>query len=124
MIFQLLGLDHVQLAMPEGGEPLARGFYATLLGMQEVPRPQVLAARGGCWFETGALRLHLGVERPFAPARKAHPGIEVDDLAALETRLATAGVTIRRDVALPGLERIHASDPFGNRLEFIEREPT
>lgn len=115
----LVALHHVQLAMPEGGEDLARAFYAGLLGLPAVAKPAALAGRGGVWFERGALRLHLGVETPFAPARKAHPAFQVDDPGRLRQRLEAAGIACRDDVALPGLERFHAADPFGNRLEFL-----
>lgn len=116
----LLAIDHVQLAMPEGGEAAARAFYSDLLGLPEVPKPAPLAARGGCWFERDAVRLHLGVEQDFRPARKAHPALLVDDLAALTARLARAGVPVRPDHELAGVERCHVDDPFGNRIELIQ----
>lgn len=115
----LLSLHHVQLAMPEGGENRARAFYSGLLGLPEVPKPAALAGRGGVWFERDGLRLHMGVEASFAPARKAHPAFLVEDLAGLRRRLESAGVCCRDDAALPGLERFHSEDPFGNRLEFL-----
>ncbi|MGW8374552.1 glyoxalase [Streptomyces sp. ODS28] len=116
----LLGLDHVQLAAPEGAEPLLRAFYADVLGMTELPKPPVLAARGGCWFAAGDVVLHLGVEAPFRPARKAHPGIRAAGLDALAGCLAAAGVPVTWDDALPGQRRFYAEDPVGNRLEFLE----
>lgn len=116
----MVGLDHVQLAMPSGGEELARQFYSGLLGLAEVAKPAPLAARGGCWFSGPGFQLHLGVETPFAPARKAHPALLVSDLAALQTRLAAAGVAIIPDESVPGVRRCYAGDPFGNRLEFIQ----
>src|SRR5262249_4200576 len=85
------GLAHEQVAMPRGAEDLARAFYVGLLGMAEDPKPPVLAARGGCWFRSGAAILHLGVEDPFAPARKAHPAFLVDDLDGLQATLTKAG---------------------------------
>jgi catechol 2,3-dioxygenase-like lactoylglutathione lyase family enzyme len=115
----LESLHHVQLAMPEDGEAVARAFYGDLLALDEVTKPPALAARGGVWFERGTLRLHLGVERPFAPALKAHPAFEVNDLDALATRLRAAGVALLADADLPGFRRFYASDPFGNRLEFL-----
>ena len=118
------GIDHVQLAMPAGGEARARAFYADLLGMEEVPKPPLLAARGGCWFRGGAAIVHLGVEPDFRPAAKAHPGLLVNDLRALRERLEAAGHPCTNDVRLPGIERAHATDPFGNRLEFLERTAT
>jgi catechol 2,3-dioxygenase-like lactoylglutathione lyase family enzyme len=115
------GIDHVQIAAPPGCEPAARAFYGSLLGMEELPKPEPLASRGGCWFKAGALELHVGVEDPFAPARKAHPGFVVDDLAALREKLAGQGIEARDDHDLPGVERFYAEDPFGNRLEFRQR---
>jgi len=115
----ITGLDHVQVAIPRGVEDRARAFYGELLGMTEVPKPEALAARGGCWFESGGAVLHLGVEEPFAPARKAHPAFLVDDLDTLEARLVAAGhECTRADGELPGVRRFHTADPFGNRIEF------
>jgi catechol 2,3-dioxygenase-like lactoylglutathione lyase family enzyme len=108
----------VQIAAPPGCEGAARAFYGGLLGLEELPKPEPLAARGGCWFKAGALELHVGVEDAFAPARKAHPGFVVDDLEELHERLAAHGITVRDDDALPGTARFYAEDPFGNRLEF------
>ena len=116
----ILGIDHVQLAMPVGGEAAARVFYMGLIGMTEVAKPMPLAARGGCWFEAGAVRLHLGVEADFRPARKAHPALLVDDLAALAAALEQAGLAVRWDDELPGVVRCHIDDPFGNRIELIQ----
>jgi len=116
------GLHHVLVAMPAGREAEARAFYAGLLGLAEVGKPPDLAGRGGVWFRAGALELHLGVERDFAPARKAHPGILVRDPAAfdrLAARLASAGVAVRPDESFPGYRRFHVDDCFGNRLEFL-----
>ncbi len=113
-------LNHVQLAMPAGGEAAARAFYGDLLGITEVAKPPALAARGGCWFERGALKVHLGVERDFHPARKAHPAFTVRDLPALRQALAAAGVAIVDDEPLPGHDRCYVHDPFGNRIELLE----
>ena len=114
------GLHHVQLAMPRGAEEEARGFFVGVLGMTEIAKPPVLAARGGAWFRAGGLELHLGVEAEFAPARKAHPGILVNDLDGLVARLAAAGQDAVWDSDFPGFRRIYAHDPFGNRLEFLQ----
>jgi catechol 2,3-dioxygenase-like lactoylglutathione lyase family enzyme len=115
----ITGVDHVQLAMPRGREDAARSFYAELLGMTELPKPPVLAARGGCWFASGAAVLHLGVEEPFVPARKAHPALLVDDLDGLEAALTETGhACVRSDGEIPGVRRFHTHDPFGNRVEF------
>lgn len=118
----ITGYDHVQLAVPAGSEPRLREFYGGLLGMVELPKPPVLAARGGCWFSGGAAVLHLGVETPFTPARKAHPALLVTSLAALQSRLTAAGyVCIRSDGEVPGVERFHTHDVVGNRLEFQQQ---
>jgi catechol 2,3-dioxygenase-like lactoylglutathione lyase family enzyme len=116
----ILAIDHVQLAMPEGGEEAARAFYTGLLGIVEAAKPAHLAKRGGCWFEQGALKVHLGVEKAFQPAKKAHPAFLVEDLPALKQKLAAAGVTLRDDEPLAGYDRIYVDDPFGNRLELME----
>ena len=117
----LIAIDHVQLAMPAGNEDKARAFYGALLGLEEVEKPAALAPRGGCWFEHGAVRVHLGVEAAFTPARKAHPAFLVDDLDALTDRLQAAGFATEPDEALPGYRRSYVSDPFGNRVELMER---
>ncbi|ARE39750.1 hypothetical protein RGUI_1609 [Rhodovulum sp. P5] len=112
-------LHHVQLAMPEGREDEARRFYGDLLGLADEAKPEPLAGRGGVWFANGDLRLHLGVETAFRPARKAHPAFLVTGLPALAERLAHAGHQPRWDDALPGVQRFYVDDPFGNRLEFM-----
>jgi catechol 2,3-dioxygenase-like lactoylglutathione lyase family enzyme len=117
----LTGLDHVQLAMPEGREAEARAFYAGVLGLTEVAKPAALAARGGVWFAGPGIALHLGVEMPFAPARKAHPAFATLDLAAAADRLRAAGAAVVPDDTLPGPRRLYTADPFGNRIELIER---
>ena len=116
----LIGLDHLQLAMPKGEEAQARAFYGTLLGLTEVAKPEPLAARGGCWFVGQGIQIHLGVEADFAPARKAHPAFLVADLEALREKLREAGVSITEDTTLPDVRRFYAADPFGNRIEFIQ----
>lgn len=119
----ILSLNHVQLAMPPGGEHQARLFYAGLLGLSEVPKPANLAGRGGAWFERGEVRVHLGVEVDFRPARKAHPAFLVDDLQAITKTLAAAGVPAQQDEPLEGFERVYVSDPFGNRIELMQQLP-
>jgi catechol 2,3-dioxygenase-like lactoylglutathione lyase family enzyme len=114
----VIGIDHVQVAAPAGCEPEARAFYGGLLGLVELPKPEVLAARGGCWFAAGAQELHVGVEEPYAPARKAHPSFVVSDLDDLAARLGAAGIEVKHDDLIPGTRRFETTDPFGNRLEF------
>jgi len=114
------GIDHVQLAMPRGGEQLARRFYGGILGLTEVAKPSNLATRGGCWFQCGPLQLHLGVEADFRPAKKAHPALLVTNLAELLKVLSAAGFEVSRDSErVRGLDRAFTADPFGNRIELI-----
>jgi catechol 2,3-dioxygenase-like lactoylglutathione lyase family enzyme len=117
---RLAGLHHVQVAAPPGAEDRLRAFYGTALGMSEVDKPPALAARGGAWFRSGALELHIGVEEDFRPARKAHPGILVEDLDAVAKRLALHGVELEWDDNFPGFRRCYVADPHGNRLELLE----
>ena len=116
----LVGLDHIQLAMPAGGEAEARRFYAGLLGLTEIAKPAPLAARGGCWFAGPGTVLHLGVEAEFQPARKAHPALRVRDLEACRQEFIAAGIPIVADDTLPHVRRFYVADPFGNRIEFIQ----
>ena len=116
----LTRIDHVQLAMPAGGEDRARAFYRDILGLPELAKPAALAGRGGCWFEDGPLKIHLGVDPDFRPARKAHPAFLVDDLAGLIARLAAGGHDIVEDAPIDGQTRVFTQDPFGNRIELIE----
>jgi catechol 2,3-dioxygenase-like lactoylglutathione lyase family enzyme len=117
-------LDHVLLAMPAGRETDARKFYRDILGIPEARKPPELAARGGCWFEDGEVKVHLGVEKNFSPARKAHPAFIVDDLAGLIAVLTNAGYAIAHDEPLEGYDRIFVDDPFGNRIELMEIKPS
>jgi len=114
------GLDHVQLAMPAGREDDARTFYRDVLGMIEATKPVHLARRGGCWFESGSVRVHLGVEDNFKPARKAHPAFIVDNLQDLATDLRRAGYRVVEDQPLEGFDRKYVDDPFGNRIELMQ----
>jgi catechol 2,3-dioxygenase-like lactoylglutathione lyase family enzyme len=116
----VVALHHVLLAMPPNREAEARAFYDDVLGIPEVSKPSNLAKRGGCWFERGTLKLHLGVEPEFRPARKAHPAFLVEDLQALIRRLVEAGFTVAVDEPLEGFERVFVDDPFGNRVELLE----
>jgi len=119
----LQAIDHVQAAMPAGEEDKARAFYSDLLGLPEQPKPAELAKRGGCWFESEAVKVHLGVETPFTPARKAHIAFRVDDVSGLATKARAAGYQVVEDEDLPGFERVYIYDPFGNRLEFLKPAP-
>jgi catechol 2,3-dioxygenase-like lactoylglutathione lyase family enzyme len=120
-VVRFIAIDHVQIAIPAGGEDIGRRFYGSVLGMTEVPKPAVLAVRGGAWFQAGSVRIHLGVEPDFRPARKAHPALEVDDLKTLMKRLDRAGWPFRSGETLESGDRIFADDPFGNRLEFMQK---
>jgi len=115
-----LGLHHVQLAMPEGAEDQCREFWGDILGFTELEKPPVLAARGGCWFRGGQFEVHLGVEKDFRPAAKAHPGILIQGLDAVANQLAERGVEVEWDDNFPGMRRFYAFDLLGNRLEFLE----
>lgn len=114
-------IDHVQLAMPAASEREAAAFYEGLLGIPEVAKPEPMAARGGCWFESGELKVHLGVDPDFRPATKAHPALTVSGLRALAASLEAAGVAVRWDDELTGWDRAFIADPFGNRIELMER---
>jgi catechol 2,3-dioxygenase-like lactoylglutathione lyase family enzyme len=112
-----IGIDHVQLAIPRGGEERARAFYVDVLGLVEVPKPPALAARGGAWFEAGDVRLHVGVDEPFVPARKAHPALTRRDLRAF---VRDSGIEASWADDIAGVLRCHVFDPFGNRIELVE----
>jgi catechol 2,3-dioxygenase-like lactoylglutathione lyase family enzyme len=116
----LIGIHHVQLAMPEGDEEDAVRFYADTLGLDQVPKPEELSPGGGVWFKSGALEVHLGVEHQFRPAVKAHPAILVLGLEKLRARIEEAGYKISDTVQIEGYDRVYVRDPFGNRLELIE----
>ncbi|MFJ4781098.1 VOC family protein [Streptomyces sp. NPDC088762] len=120
----LTAVDHVQLAAPPGSEDRLRAYYTGVLGMTEIAKPGVLAARGGCWFAAGPVQLHLGVEEGFRPARKAHPGLRVTGIQAYARRLEERGAEVVWDDALPGHRRFYSQDPVGNRLEFLEPDGT
>jgi catechol 2,3-dioxygenase-like lactoylglutathione lyase family enzyme len=116
----VLRLDHIQLAMPPGREAEARVFYEGILGIPEIPKPTQLAARGGCWFERGSLKVHLGVEQDFRPARKAHPAFVVDGIGELARKIQNAGHRVVDGGPSEGYKRVYADDPFGNRIELME----
>ncbi|MFC9678388.1 VOC family protein [Streptomyces sp. NPDC056948] len=116
----ITALDHVQLAAPRGSEERLRSYYVDVLGMTEISKPPVLARRGGCWFQAGAVLLHLGIEEDFRAARKAHPGLRVTDIDSYAARLEAGGAPVTWDPALPGRKRFYSQDPVGNRLEFLD----
>ncbi|MGW0208118.1 VOC family protein [Streptomyces sp. NPDC003233] len=124
----LAAVDHVQLAAPPGSEDALRAYYVDVLGMTEIPKPPVLAARGGCWFRAGAVQLHLGIEDAPAgggechwrAAKKAHPGLRVTEIEAYAARLTAKGAQVTWDDSLPGHLRFYSQDPVGNRLEFLQ----
>jgi catechol 2,3-dioxygenase-like lactoylglutathione lyase family enzyme len=113
-------IDHIQLAMPPGGEDKAREFYRDILAMVEMPKPEELAKRGGCWFRSGKVQIHLGVEEAFHPAKKAHPALRCREFHILTAKLRRTGHEVVEDVASPGVTRCFVHDPFGNRIELIQ----
>lgn len=120
MKFSILQIDHVQVAAPTGKEEEARRFYAEVLGMKEIEKPEVLKGRGGAWFEFGSQQLHVGVEEPFSPAKKAHPAFRVAGYEELKEYLSVIEIELKEDNSIPGVERFFVFDPFGNRLEFLK----
>jgi hypothetical protein len=121
----IVALDHVQLAAPAGSEETLHGYYVDVLGLTEIPKPPVLAARGGCWFATtdGAVQVHVGIEDPFTPAKKAHPALRIRGIHAYAEALAARGADVVWDDNLPGHDRFYSFDPVGNRIEFLEPHP-
>ena len=117
---KIVGIDHVQLAIPPGGEAAARAFYGGVLGLAEVPKPEAMRARGGMWFDCGAFQIHLGIEDGMRPSAKVHPALVVTDFDAWLARLAAAGCDWKPADDLPGVRRGHTKDPAGNRIELIE----
>ncbi|HEX2691462.1 MAG TPA: VOC family protein [Kofleriaceae bacterium] len=117
---KIVAIDHVQLAIPPGGEPAARAFYGGVLGLREVPKPEAMRTRGGMWFQAGPVQIHLGIEPDMRPSVKAHPALVVTELDGWLARLAAAGCRWQDAVEIPGTRRGHTWDPFGNRIELIE----
>ena len=113
------GIDHIQIAAPSGSEESARKFYGELLDMEEIPKPDNLKARGGCWFRCGLHEVHIGIQPDFLPAKKAHPGFTVDALEQLKLRISEAGYLINEERPIDGRSRFFTHDPFGNRIEFL-----
>jgi catechol 2,3-dioxygenase-like lactoylglutathione lyase family enzyme len=120
----IVGFDHVQLAAPPGCEEAARRFFGTVLGLEEVEKPEPLRGRGGVWFAAGAQQLHIGVEAEHLPARKAHPAFAVHEIDVLAARLGAAGAPVEWDASLPGVRRLYTRDPWGNRIELVSADPS
>ena len=118
----IIGIDHIQLAAPIGSEEEARKFYSELLGMNELPKPDELKSRGGCWFQCGSQEVHIGIQDDFTPAKKAHPAFTVKNLELLKSRLIEFGYVINEETPIEGRSRFFTDDPFNNRIEFIEFE--
>jgi catechol 2,3-dioxygenase-like lactoylglutathione lyase family enzyme len=123
IVVSAVRIDHIQIAAPEGCEGAARQFYGEVLGMEELEKLTELRERGGCWFQCGSQQVHIGVERDFRPAKKAHPAFMIDDLDALREFLVKCGANVTDDDSLPGTRRFYAEDPWGNRLEFVKSTP-
>lgn len=122
MSYEFVGIDHIQLAAPEGCEQDARNFFTDLLGWVEVPKPEIMRQRGGVWFQCGSHQVHIGVQRDFVPAIKAHPAFAVKNIEELKEYLIQKNVQVIVDDARSdeGIKRFYLQDPFGNRLEFLE----
>ncbi|MFP7296641.1 VOC family protein [Neobacillus niacini] len=119
-MYRFKAIDHIQLAAPKGCEDGARKFFIDILGFEEMEKPQELKKRGGVWFRYGSIQIHIGVEEPFVPAKKAHPAFEIENIEVLKMHLREKGVPVVEDHNLPGANRFYTSDPFGNRIEFLE----
>ncbi|UCZ52368.1 VOC family protein [Bacillus shivajii] len=120
MLYTFKAIDHVQLAAPKGSEHQAREFFTNVLGFEEIEKPEPLKKRGGVWFKSGNIQIHIGIEDPFSPAKKAHPAFEIEKIEELKVYLKKCNVMFKEDGNLPGANRIYVDDPFGNRLEILE----
>lgn len=120
MAFNFKAIDHVQLAAPKGSEDIARKFFKDILGFDEIEKPEVLKKRGGVWFTSGNCQIHIGIEEPFSPSKKAHPAFEIENIKALKGHLLANNIIVTKDDNLPGANRFYISDPFGNRIELLE----
>ena len=116
-----LEIDHVQIAIPKGGEDQGRAFFGALLGLDELPKPADMAARGGCWFAMSGRQIHLGIDADFRAAKKAHVALSTSNLDELRVRLDKAGYNTQDDSVVGGRHRFFTFDPFGNRIEFMDR---
>jgi len=120
MTFEIKGIDHIQLVSPKGGENEARKFYSEILGMKEIPKPDNLKGRGGCWFICGNQEIHISIQEDFVSPKKAHPGLIVTNIEVLRERLITLNFEIKEEPPIEGRTRFFVADPFGNRIEFLE----
>lgn len=120
MSYHFKAIDHIQLAAPSGSEEKARAFFGELLGFEELEKPETLKKRGGVWFKSGTIQIHIGIEEPFSPAKKAHPALEVKHIEDLKKYLVKNNVPFKVDENLPGANRLYMDDPFGNRIEMLE----
>ena len=120
MTFVWKGIDHIQVAAPKNSEEEARAFYGKLLGLPEIQKPENLLGRGGCWFQCGSQEIHVGIDEHFQAAKKAHPGLLVENLSQLKKHLQQQNIDVKTDAPIKGRSRIFINDPFGNRLEFLE----
>ncbi|KIL51864.1 VOC family protein [Jeotgalibacillus soli] len=121
MSFVFKAIDHVQLAAPKGSEETARKFFSGILGFNEIEKPELLKKRGGVWFEFDHYQVHIGIEEPFFPAKKAHPAFNVEKIEELKRHLTKNNVSFTEDDSLPGANRLYMNDPFGNRIEILDR---
>ncbi|WP_170287580.1 VOC family protein [Aquibacillus halophilus] len=121
MSFKFKGIEHIQLAAPLQSEKQARQFFSELLEMEEIEKPETLKQNGGVWFRCGKQEIHIGIEKDFSPAKKAHPGLVVENINKLKDLLIQNNIKIIEDNRLPGYNRFYVNDPFGNRLEFLEK---
>lgn len=119
MTHQVLGLDHLQIAIPVGSEREAVEFYGGLLGLAQLPKPDEMAGRGGAWFQAGSIQIHLGADPDFVPAKKAHPALIVSGIETLANALSAAGHEVRDGLTVDGVTQTFTDDPFGNRIELV-----
>ncbi|MFF3099887.1 VOC family protein [Viridibacillus arvi] len=120
MSFVFKSIAHIQLAAPKGSEDEAKRFFGDILGFREIEKPELLRKRGGVWFEFANYQIHIGIEEPFIPAKKAHPAFEIENIEGLKSHLSKNKIKFIVDEDLPGANRIYINDPFGNRIEVLE----
>lgn len=120
MVFHFKAIDHIQLAAPKGSENVSRQFFSGILGFEEIEKTDTLKKNGGVWFASGNIQIHIGIEEPFSPAKKAHPAFEINNLEQLKKHLSNNKIDFLEDDKLPNANRIYIFDPFGNRIELLE----